>query len=421
MLTLPVNHKPIFTGESRKTSVLPKSPNTFSLSIEDDEDNSISTYKYDGQRYETKRSFAFIFDTEDKSCTVEPVKENFSFNLCSAPWAPDKPAQLAKDYPQVPAMSESVDHGNDEAAAYSDQEPDGSNPFDYRHYLDSQSPSPTPSAATPAIEPSNPTTLVPFAPSLEPPSKRQKHSPPSRVAKKAAPPARGDWAAATRGKGRATAKKPQKPAPKSEEFVYSSSSEAADSPPKPAPTIQAPESESEDDAHVMDSGGLEIDFGDAPASRQKKQPGFNLLGSSHGGPISLRSAASSPSSRIPTPQRHAPQDGVTFDLGETEGYEGEDDGGDSDEEQFPKFTPGTQHTAKVSVQDDSDGDEDVEPMSLGPPAHEPNGFPGNVTAEVDAEDDFEAEMLQGLADEDDDMLGPTVHEEYEESSESEAD
>jgi len=179
--------------------------------------------------------------------------------------------------------------------------------------------------------------------------------------------------------------------------VHSSSDEDEPSRAQPPPPAAAPDAT---------ASGLEIDFGDtAPKSRAslgKNRKGLALPGGTPGqGPVSLRSAMNSanasPAHRVHTPLLKSKHDdlgdGQIIDFGDTSAREEEDD-----EEEDRGYD-----------EDDSEGDDDVEPMTLGSPAHdtskatsvhpeeavpEPPQMPSDddVDADADADDDFEADF-----------------------------
>lgn len=162
-------------------------------------------------------------------------------------------------------------------------------------------------------------------------------------------------------------------------------------------------------------GGLEIDFGEEVHPRKKAMS--LLYGGSAGskrGPISLRSAANSPnpSAMAAASRKHHQPDEInlSFDFG---GEDADDDQEAEDEQEFEEVE--TSDRRGYDGQDHSeDEDVDVEPMHIGSPAHVQR------TASMAAAegDDFEAQMLQALADEgDEDPYAGHA----DESEESEAD
>jgi hypothetical protein len=396
--TVKLNHKPSQTG-SRKTKITSSGLDSFSLDITDKEDGKTSAYHYGGQRKRPKKSYVLVFDPENQSCVLKPLSESYTFNLESTPWQQSTEI-LTGEYAQIQSETPSEHDDAELPESYSDAEIDEGNPFDYRHHLNklgNKSSSPSPGH------------LVPPKPSVgsnngardrsisapEPPNRARKAPPPKQ---RPTPAVRLERRASTRGiqksTGKSTAKKGGN-GPKSQEFISVSDDE--DMSPKPTPAPSDIEEQDEDDyGDLNNAGGLEIDFGNSPPHSQR-QRALTLPGSAKGGPISLRSAANSPSSQINTPQRHRDDtDGLVIDLG---------DHGDYDDD------------AEMS---DAEGDIDVEPISLGSPAHaKSDGHSNGVDLDVDM-DDFEAEMMQGLASQDDDNVAFGQSRAQESESESEA-
>jgi hypothetical protein len=168
-------------------------------------------------------------------------------------------------------------------------------------------------------------------------------------------------------------KRAAKPAPKSEEFVHSSSSSPHDdadggssaSPPLPSPPAASRASHLTPTTQIAPDEANALDYS-ASNPAHRKILGAALAAPSNTGPISLRSAAASPDSRVHSPlqvSRLREEGPEEIDFGDTDIGEG-DDG-------------------------------DVVPMRLGSPVV------GVRDAEVDGEeDDFEAELMQGLVGED---------------------
>ena len=125
----------------------------------------------------------------------------------------------------------------------------------------------------------------------------------------------------------------------------------------------------------------------APSSHHRRL-GSALAAPSSTGPISLRSAATSPDSRVHSPlpvPRRREEGPEEIDFGDTDIGEEGDDG-------------------------------DVVPMRLGSPAVGARGVGGEGgvrgaegDAEAEEEDDFEAELMQGLVSEDEDRVEGRVN------------
>jgi hypothetical protein len=329
------------------------------------------------------------------------------------------PAKLAKQYPQVHAKAEEPEPSENPVDAASDGEPDPDNPYDYRHYIDhtaravSRSPSPGPRAASTLNAPA--TTTSRQRPTAEPKARarpaskvdplRQAPRKPVKTAARPPPTVRLDRRASTRqgdSKGPKLPRATAKSSAKSDYYVHSSDNDDEPLTGQSLATGQASLSEVEDDEEIgTRGGGLEIDFGDSPPTKRKVRA-LALPKGLHSGPISLHSAANSPNSRIVAPrqqkknQKDADQDEI--DFGESSAGYDEDEEEESDVDALPASKRKSRDD-DVIMQDTSDaeGDEDVEPMSLGSPAHQQTALDGEEDAEADLDAEFEAEMMQGLA------------------------
>jgi hypothetical protein len=306
----------------------------------------------------------------------------------------------------------------------SDGEPDPDNPYDYRHHLNhapraaSRSPSPGLRAASTINTPV--TTSTRAKPTAEtkvrsrPASKVDPLRPAPRKAVKKAPArptptVRLDRRASTRPgdgsdkQGPKLSKASSKPSIKSDYYVHSSGDEKEPAAQQNTTVDQTSLSDEEDDEEIgTQGGGLEIDFGDSPPPKRKTRA-LALSGALHGGPISLHSATNSPNSRIVVPreQRNNRKDEDEIDFGESSaGYDEDEEESDVDALPAARRKDGD---LDVTMDDASDEerDEDVEPMSLGSPAHQQTAVDEDADADADADADldaeFEAEMMQGLA------------------------
>jgi hypothetical protein len=170
---------------------------------------------------------------------------------------------------------------------------------------------------------------------------------------------------------------------KSAEYVHSSDE---DSDPLPSTTTKPIDAE--------EDGGLEIDWGnDKPKPRRPQHQPSHSLDLPSDGPISLHSAANSPHIAIPRVQQQktkAIYEEDVIDLGTSDAYMSEDED--------------TQmHDAEA--EGESDGDDDVEPMELGSPAHlqpivdtEVDEMPPEDEVDYD-DDDLEAQMMAAMEEE----------------------
>jgi len=389
-----------------------------------------SKYTYSGPRRDPKNSYVLIFDQTKQTCTLERLSSSFDLNLESTP-VEDSAPKLQERYPHIPPLIEPTE---DPSNLFDDDaEPDPDNPFDYRHFLKvalkehppsvlSRSPSPLPQTQnTPRLNPSSQymssPKVVARSPALAPGSPLA----PSRspIPRRSGAPGKSDILRPMNAKKRRiqditpaessptpplnpakeTAEKP-KPAmqkdkkvtqltpsvrldrragtrpnaPKSAEFVHSSSSSPDDGAGAGAAAVSSPQIFSpavpptSHLTHTIQSvpdETITLDYSPAnPAHR--RMLGAALAAHSSTGPISLRSAAASPDSRVHSPlqvSRRREEGPEEIDFGDTDIGEG-DDG-------------------------------DVVPMRLGSPVV------GVRDAEGEGEeDDFEAELMQGLVGED---------------------
>jgi RNA polymerase II transcription elongation factor len=437
-------------------------------------DGDSGTYAYSGARKSSpKNSYVLVFDTNNQTCTLEPLSSSYTFNLQSTPHE-SSIATLNDKYPPIPAsdgeQGQNVEDGSfDEEGV--DDGPDPKNPFDYRHFLnqrDEAPPSPVPGGRIDSPRLNAAPTTSERGPRATPKAQAQQPKPKfkiSQIAKRGAkakpaastttPSVRLERRASTRPalkKTAPTSTKNTKLAPKSAEFVHDSSSSSA--PASPPPLEQSSQSQ---ELHTSTfDGGLEIDFGDSGPPIKRKGAASSLLASAaadlvaaaHNGPISLRSAANSPGgSRVTTPrhqqkgQRRRPTEVEELDLGDAggdidlgdAGGEDEEDEEDEDEDEEEEEEEGyvedneSDEEEEVGVhgrsradtlttrpeeddEEDAEGEDDVdvEPMTLGSPAQyvpQQQQVEQDTSQEQQDEDDdidmeaaFEAEMMQGLQD-----------------------
>ena len=120
------------------------------------------------------------------------------------------------------------------------------------------------------------------------------------------------------------------------------------------------------------------------------------------GPISLHSAASSPASRVTSPNPPRPEgmeDGEEFDLGMS-----------SSPEAPVKSQPKLQEEDYFGGDGEEDADADVEDFELPSPA-QTHGRKKSIaasTATGDDDDDLERQMMAAMADDDDDGVAATA-------------
>ena len=402
-------------------------------------DRESEAYGYAGQSSPAKDSYVLIFDPNKQTCTLEPLATSFSFNLKSTP-SESSASALSQKYPPIPTEEEEAAREPEDLFDEEDESgPSSKNPFDFRHFVDqpmdrgiSRSPTPSGRVDSPRMKAS---TIKPAATSEAPIARVKPVSKPQVLKQKAkktsapTPTVRLERRASNRPvpkKTAPTAAKPKAP-PKSAEFVRDTSSSPSPEPQQETQSQpQAPTDDSDPDPEPLSAGGgLEIDFGDVgpPVKKSAVLRGTPLLGSTEG-PISLRSAANSPRSLGNTPRvrsgrfRRDEDKGLEIDFGKAGGYREDEDEDEDDDEAERRPSRAVLETHHEVDEDDPAGDEDdvdVEPMVLGSPAHAdvqpPRGM-GEVSGESPAgegeaedEDDmeaaFEAEMMQGLEDDED--------------------
>lgn len=381
LYSIAFNHKPSQTGSKRDTSIT-KAEDGYDLSIRDVEDEQVNDFQYKGINWSKSGSYVLTLDADGHTLILDKLESEYAFNLAVAPWEKDA-EKLAQQYGQVTRdQSKTDDEGmegsSDEGELFKDdsEEPDPSNPFDYRHYLKAATKQPdqpksSVNASTPLIAATRagPTIRASNAPrpSARPPQPRARQSQALR-----APPPR------VRLERRASEKR---------------------SSPAASKDVAA-----EDD----DEDGLVIDMGDGYQPR-KKQKSMLLTPQAPGRPISLRSAAASasPAQSVLSPALPEPGSGYEEDDEEVEGEEDDEDEEDDDE---------VFRTAVLEA------DEDVEDLALGSPAAVAGGaheIPRRQsTWDASTEADLQAELERALgADDDEEMPEPVAQESEEESEE----
>jgi RNA polymerase II transcription elongation factor len=344
-----VNHKPGHS-KGRRTTKIRSSGTSATLSITDKEKGASKSYTYSGNQQTTKK-YILVFNPSNSTASLQPVSSTYGFNLTKTP-TESSAKKLKSQYPQIhdnlttdSASSpefDDVGHGS----ITDDESPDPGNPFDFRHYVHrapTRHRSPSPSHLAP---PSKPTTardrsisapqtptipMVPRSPSNRPvPTIRMDRKASTRddggkSGRAASGKKKTTTSASTeKAKGRAagkkgSAKEPEKKKVLSQEFIEDSDSDAA-SAEDITPNIP-PSSHSEDDADGEDDdtylattstsagnaggggGGLEIILGEDDIPVPQRKRARTLPHSNPGLPMSLRSAANSPSSQIATPPR----------------------------------------------------------------------------------------------------------------------
>ena len=438
-------------------------PESCQLSICDlDEANGRKEfYKYKGKASSAKDLYAVLLDSQTKKCVLTQVDSQYAFNLISTPKEKDV-TRVQQQYEQI-KLHEPIGSSSDvEDDLFGDAEDQpsedgseaGSSVFDWRNFVArGRSTSPdgtigTPRVAatsaqnTPLLRAQGTKPSVASKPKTQP---RSQNEPPKsnprdvfKPRKKAASPlvAPTRKAAPATAKGKKSVPEPvpnirverrASTHPKATENNTKERAEGEDVEERGWQTEEQRQMEDEDEDDV---GDLVLDF-DSPTVPSKRPSAFGLAAASTG-PISLRSAASSPASRLGSPaMRHnrSPSE-EDMDL--------EIEVPDADE-------PGpTSYTFDDGDDDDDDdmeggnergGDSDVDALQLPSPVADTRGSSEvgkralSPPDEMDEDEnvDLEAEMLQALASDDDEGQyggsaidrGAGVQEESESESEAE--
>ena len=91
-----------------------------------------------GKRQSTDEMVLLLMDEDGQNVTLEVVDASIALNLTSAPWEGDE-HKLAEQYAMLSAEDTAGPSDDSQHSSLDDAGPDPNNPFDYRHYLDSNS------------------------------------------------------------------------------------------------------------------------------------------------------------------------------------------------------------------------------------------------------------------------------------------
>jgi hypothetical protein len=412
------NYKPqAAQGATIISKILPgKQPNASILSLKDGD----KEWKYRGQHKEDEDMYVLVISGEGKKeAVLERLDSSHAVNLTQSPEDNDEES-LARKHPHL-TDDEGDNHDDD---MFGDQDnaddatPDANNPFDFRHFLKAVEEESKRKEATP--QPTRSTIGTPMHSTAAPAARPAKATP--------AKPTTASAALKKRKTPSATATKPNpkrvkagEDPPVTKTSASSSANKAADSAvPKvrldrkasvhhtKAPKPQVEEPDYEDDGELI----LENSTADTKQNSNHLSATSLAISGAFGnrgsGPISLRSAASSPGVNSPQENNSSAQgrqEGEDFDFGggsspAGEQYEFEfvdDDGDDDDEEE--------------DNDDDVDNSEVPSATQAAPPRSRRGSLAGPV---VDEEDDMEAQLALAMAAEEDEEE-PAVN--YEESDE----
>lgn len=383
-----LNHTPRKTGGRRSAKLRTTGSATATLDLNDRQDDETDIYHYEGTKSSPKNSYVLVFDQNNQTATLQHLTASYSLNLQSDP-DNSSSKQLAQRHAQI---SEQNDVQEDEevvdtSGSVSEGSPDMDNPFDFRHFLDGAKQSPSspssPPASIPKIDSIAETNTHRDRSSSNPEYKsdrslQQKSLPRIRVERKAST-RDDDSPSITSKKTLKSLSKTRRDLPTSQPIEHVTSTPRT-SQPKQATSqefdLTADADNDEEDFFASGGpGGLEIDFGaEGPPARSRARA-ITLPGSSRGGPISLRSAANSPSSQINTPRsRVRDVSDYEFELGVI--HDDEEDADVSDEDESASVPAYKARSGRSTVEhqeivesdgDDDEDDVDVEPMELGSP------------------------------------------------------
>jgi hypothetical protein len=400
------NHKPRSAQEATTTSkLLPgKQANASTLLVKDED----KEWKYTGRHTAGEDIYVLVLSGEgDKEVTLERLESSHAVNLTQAPDDDDEES-LAKKHPYLTDNeSDNDDDGMFRGEGeVEDAAPDASNPFDFRHFLKSVEEASKREEAS--SQPSKSTAGTPLqrAAISTPISRPTKSTPAAAAVKKRKTPS----AAATRPNPKRVRAGEDPPNTKPPTSNPTSSKPSTSTVPQvridrkasvhQKSTVPSVEQSSQpEEPDFSDDGELILE--NSTDTTNNKQSSHHLglggLGGRGGGPISLRSAASSPGI-------NSPQINATTSESKPENEEFDFGGGSS---------PAPEQYEFEFVDDDGDDEDgDVEDLQLhSPPAAEPprqSAMPsrsrrGSLAGPVgDDDDDMEAQLALAMAAEEDD-------------------
>lgn len=412
------NYKPQHAqGATVSAKLLPgKQANTSSLSVKEGD----KEWDYTGRHREVEDTYVLVVSGDGKKVvTLEKLGDSHAVNLTRSP-GEDDVESLARKHPYI---TEDDSDNEDEGMIGDESDPEGaapdaSNPFDFRHFL--KSVQEEPQREEPTSQPNRSTVGTPTphqrTPTVTPIPRSTKPTPASIAVKKRKTPS----AAATRpnqkrvraGEDPAPASTPSTkasaPKPKSTPVPEVRIDRKASLRQPPAPSIEQPsqtETPEDDDDGELILENSTADTEQNPSHLSAMSLALSgALGARGAGPISLRSAASSPASALNSPHLNnaTNQEGKEFDFG----------GGSSPEEEQHEF----EFVDNDDDEEDDGGNGDVAQSQLpSPPRPEPARQPAQPRSRraslamqgADDEDDMEAQLALAMAaDEEDEEPAP---------------
>ena len=398
------NHIPIFKDAKRVHSILRSGKDGAQerLVLKD----GAAEYIYVGKNVGSGDKYILLYrkDGNDKELVLERLDACHDFNLIKTPTEPDA-AKLVAKFPQL-----SFDEPDDEDlfgdGGDAEEPVDPSNPWDYRNYLKSSVSKPRGQNAAAKGSATSTSQAHSRAASSTPVSRPVKRSETPLVSQKRKAPENSK----TNPKRVKAGTEPPTPA--------SVSSKPAQSKPKSGvPKVHVEHKRvALPKASLDNSGELILELATPITEKPPKQPSamaLALSGQLGQGPISLHSAASSPASRVASPNPPRPEgmgDGEEFDIGASSSPEA------------PVKSQATLPDEDYFGGDgEDDADADVEDFELPSPAQTHGRRKSIVatTATGDDDDDLEQQMMAAMADDDDDgvAVAPPLAESDEESEE----
>lgn len=360
-------------------------------------------YQYDGQAAREGGWYILVRkgDSQDDTTSLERVDVCHEFNLVKTPSEKDS-AKLVTQFDQLP--NDQADDLSGEEVGFA--EPlDSNNPWDYRNYLKK----PTRKLSSPAY--SKPKSA---SSNHQAPQSAASSTPTSRPVK----PTPSPLLTQMKRKAQTSAKMNSK-------RVKAGTEEPRPPVGKPAkPSQEVPQVRIDRKASIRrpsvdDSGELILENETPVTEKPPKRAGamaLALSGQLGGGPISLKSAASSPASRVASPMPPRPEgmdEGEEFELGESSP--------EVENKRPPKQREEDYFGGDDDGPDGEDADADVEDLELPSPAqtHRKSVSTATVTGPVDDEDDLDAQLQAAMMEDDDSGIAPARPAESDEESEEE--
>lgn len=380
------NHKPKLKTSDRVKATIKEGDDAgeSKLLLQDDG----GEYKYAGRHVQDEESYVLVVrgQGKDRVMVLERMGSSHGFNLTSTPSQSDANV-LAEKYPHLPQ-----DDGGEQdlfGDGDDDMPPDDSNPFDYRHFLKAElekqetakeaAETARSAAGTPLVRHQAAASSTPMSRPANPTKKAETKAQPAK--KRKAPAA-------------------EKPNPKRVKAGQEPPAHPETAKPKTRPEI--PKINLDRKASLrrpsLDDSGELILENETPISEKPPKQGamaLALSGQLGAGPISLRSAASSPGSHVASPMPQRPE-------GMDEEYVFEFD--DSPEPTKPEDHDAPEDDADADADADEDEDDaDVEDLELPSPAqaHRPSVSAAVANAGGDDDDDLDKQLALAMMEEDD--------------------